>query len=118
MYVLIPLIFIAALTAAGAPSTAAGALAATNPAALVVAGDMVAEGLKPLPEVLEEVKRRYVGEVIASDVKPGKKHENASIVYELRLLTGQGNVVRLRFDAATGAFLGADGRGLAAARRK
>jgi hypothetical protein len=48
----------------------------------------------------------------------GRREERADSVYALRLLTPQGAVLNLRFDAATGAFLEAEGRGLSAARKR
>jgi hypothetical protein len=39
-------------------------------------------------------------------------------VFALRLLTPEGAVLNLRFDAHSGAFLEAEGRGIAAARRQ
>lgn len=77
-----------------------------------------AQSLVPLADILAKVGQRYVGRVIAVDVKRGRKHEQTPVVYELRLLTEQGNVINIRFDAGNGEFLGASGRGLVEARRK
>jgi hypothetical protein len=100
-----------------ASTVAAPCAPAANPRALQ-AEFIAAQGLRPLQEILAEVERRYVGRVISSDVVPGKKHEMAAVAYEIRLLTEKGAVIRLRFDAATGEFLGADGRGLVDAQRR
>lgn len=77
-----------------------------------------AQPLVPLADILDTVGQRYIGRVIAADVKRGRKHERTPVVYELRLLTEHGHVINIRFDAANGEFLGANGRGLVEARRK
>lgn len=81
-----------------------------------IAGAQTAH-VPPLTEILDRVKQRYKGTVIDADVMPRKKQERAEIVYEVRLLTEQGNVIRIRIDADTGAFLGVDGHGFLEALR-
>lgn len=65
----------------------------------------------PLATIVGKVNERYDGKLVDAEVKPAKKHERAAVVYELRLLTPRGAVLKIRVDAATGAFLEIDGRG-------
>lgn len=75
------------------------------------------DGAIPLAAALDRLEARWRGEIISSELVPGRPHERASVVYEFRLLTPEGSLVRIRLDAADGAFLEAEGRGLVAARR-
>jgi uncharacterized membrane protein YkoI len=88
-------------------------LIALAPAAAQPSG----EDLLPLQRIIAIATERYQGEVVAAEVKPGKPHEQAAFVYELRLLTARNNVLRIRIDAGSGAFLEIDGRGQVDARR-
>lgn len=72
----------------------------------------------PLGAVIARAEARFEGRVIGADLVEGRPQENTPEVYALRLLTPQGAVLELRFDARTGAFLLAEGRGIAAARRR
>lgn len=72
----------------------------------------------PLPRVIAAAEARFSGQVIGADLVDGRHEEQTERVYALRLLTPQGAVLSLRFDATTGAFLEAEGRGIAAARRR
>ena len=49
---------------------------------------------------------------------PGERDRGVVLVQELRLLTPDRDVLRIRLDARTGAFLDVAGRGLAKARKK
>jgi uncharacterized membrane protein YkoI len=75
-------------------------------------------GAIPLQTALDRVEDRWRGEVIAAELVPGRPRERAEAVYEIRLLTPEGALLRLRLDASDGAFLEAEGRGLVAARRR
>lgn len=77
-----------------------------------------AQGAIPLAEAVRLAEARFAGEVIAAELVAGRPHERAPLVYALRLLTPEGAVIALRLDAADGAFLEAEGRGLARARRR
>lgn len=72
----------------------------------------------PLAEAVRLAEARFHGDVIAAEVVPGRPHEGAELVHALRLLTPDGAVIALRFDAADGAFLEAEGRGIRGARRR
>ncbi len=69
----------------------------------------------PLPAVLERIAERYVGEVI--DIEVDADDDDDDIVYQVRLLTERGNVIRIEIDAVTGAFLEVDGHGFIEALR-
>ena len=84
---------------------------------LGLAAPAVAEPL-PLGRVIALAEARFAGRVIGADLVDGRREERTRQVYALRLLTPEGALLNLRFDAATGAFLEAEGRGLAAARRR
>lgn len=75
------------------------------------------EGMIDVRTAIDRVLARYVGTVIEAELKRGRPDELTDVVYELRLLTPQGNMLRLRVDAANGDILEVDGRGLTRARR-
>ena len=62
----------------------------------------------PLPQAVEIVQTRYQGRLIGAKLTGPHAHERAlgvALVEELRLLTPQGNVLRIRLDARDGRFL-------------
>lgn len=75
----------------------------------------------PLPRIMEIVTSRYVGSVIDVDIKGQRRREiedeRSGVVYEVRLLTTNGHILRIRVDAYTGAFLEVDGHGFIEALR-
>lgn len=73
--------------------------------------------LLPAATIVERALERFSGEVLDVEEKPPKKDEPADAVYEIKLLSARGDVLKLRFDAMTGAFLEASGEGLMDARR-
>jgi hypothetical protein len=75
-------------------------------------------GPLPLGTIVEQAEARFAGRVIDAGLVAGRRDERTPEVFALRLLTPQGAVLNLRFDAHTGAFLEAEGRGIAAARRR
>jgi uncharacterized membrane protein YkoI len=72
------------------------------------------EKVLPLPEIIAAVGERYFGEVVAAEVVAGN---GPDLYYELRLITPAGNVLRIRIDAFTAAFIEVDGRGLVDAQK-
>ena len=70
--------------------------------------------LLPLQTVLARVDARFDGTVIDADLMQARK---GRVVYEVRLLSRQGNVIRIQLDAATGAFLDIEGHGFIEAQR-
>jgi hypothetical protein len=85
---------------------------------LVALAFPAAGGQLSLGDVVARAEARFEGRVIGAELVDGRREEKTGTVYALRLLTPQGAVLNLRFDAATGAFLEAEGRGLSAARKR
>lgn len=75
----------------------------------------------PLREAASIAHRRFQGRLIAARLKPPKPDERArgvEMVHELKLLTPDRDVLLIRLDAQSGAFLEVAGSGLAEARRR
>ncbi len=90
-----------------------GILAALPAAAVLRAGGLLADdqsrrGLLPLAAILARVNARYDGTVLDADVRGDR---DGRLAYEVRFLSRRGNLLQIRLDAATGAFLGVDGHG-------
>lgn len=78
-------------------------------------------GILPLREAAGIAHRRFQGRLIAARLKPPKPGERArgvELVHELKLLTPRRDVLLIRLDAQSGAFLEVAGSGLAEARRR
>lgn len=74
----------------------------------------------PLHEAAARVTARFRGRLIAAQLRPPTLQERArgvELVHELRLLTPGRDVLLIRMDARTGAFLEVRGAGLTKARR-
>lgn len=68
----------------------------------------VEEGrILPLKEILARAQGAYPGQVIAADLED----EGGMVVYEIKLLTTDGKVTKLHYNAATGELLKARVRG-------
>lgn len=67
----------------------------------------------PLTTVLTAVEREFTGKVIEVELE----RDDGRWIYEVELLTEDGSVLELTYDAATGRFLDGEGRGLDAARK-
>ncbi|ROP84046.1 YpeB-like protein with putative protease inhibitory function [Stella humosa] len=90
-------------------SLLAPALAATLAAApALLADDAPRRGLLPVSAILARVEARFDGTVLDADVRAGR---DGRVVYEVRFLARRGNLLQIRLDAATGAFLDIDGHG-------
>jgi len=76
-----------------------------------------AAGPLSLVQAIELSQQRYAGEVIDAELKSVRGEDDGGGMYEIRLLTGPGNVLRIRIDASDGSFLEVDGHGLVEARR-
>ncbi len=59
---------------------------------------------RPLGEVLAKVKSRYPGEVVNVSLNRG-----ARLVYRVKIINGQGRLLRISVDAATASIIGVDG---------
>ncbi|MFT4102998.1 MAG: hypothetical protein QM674_18590 [Burkholderiaceae bacterium] len=99
----------------------AAALLATGPFAPAHAGDdderaraaVQAGQIQPLQQVLDTVARQWNGEVIAVELD----REDGGWVYEIKLLSPQGAVIKLEYDAQHLTLVKAKGRGAAEARK-
>ena len=56
--------------------------------------------IRPLTQLLAEVEKRYVGQVVDTDLD----REDGRWVYEFKLLPPSGRMFRVELDAATGAL--------------
>jgi hypothetical protein len=72
-------------------------------------GDIV-----PLSRILAAVEAGFEGRLLEVELED----DDGRLVYEIELLTAQSNVIELTYDARTGAFLEAEGRGVEAARKR
>lgn len=68
----------------------------------------------PLSEILERVQGEFDGKLLEVDLEK----EDGRLVYEIELLTPQGNVIEATLDGRTGKLLGVEGRGIEAARKR
>ena len=95
-----------------------------------IAREALSKGIiRPLSELLEKIETIYSGHVLEVELESEDSHdfydshdfgddENGKIlIYEIKLLTPQGNVVKLKFDAKNLKLLIADGRDLDKARK-
>ncbi len=62
-------------------------------------------------------QERYLGELLDVAAVPARSDEPASTVYEVKLLTNDGQIVRIRIKGDDGAFLEAAGHDLVKASR-
>ncbi|GGC75085.1 PepSY domain-containing protein [Vreelandella lutescens] len=83
---------------------------------LSVTSSVVAQAVLSVDEAIAVVQQRYQGELLDIEMKSGRGWENSEQVYELRLLTAQGNVLKIRIAREDGRFLEIDGRGQIEAR--
>ncbi len=75
-----------------------------------------AQSALTVDDAIAVVQQRYEGELLDIEMKSGRGWENSEQVYELRLLTAQGNVLKIRIAREDGRFLEIDGRGQIEAR--
>lgn len=83
--------------------------------------DAPAADFRPLPlrQIVRKVTARYVGRPIAISMHPpldGERDLGAQLVYQVRLLTPDRNLLDIRLDARDGRFLDVAGRGQLKAR--
>lgn len=67
----------------------------------------------PLRDVLSVVEREFRGEMVEVELD----ERRGRLVYEVKLLTPDGSIIELYYDARTKALLKAEGRGVKDARR-
>ena len=63
----------------------------------------------PLEEIMARANAEFPGEVL--DVEFEEEH--GRVIYEIKKITDEGRIVKLKYDAATGALLKTRGRGRA-----
>jgi uncharacterized membrane protein YkoI len=68
----------------------------------------------PLSRILDTVGEQFDGTFVEAELE----EDDGRPVYEIEVLTPQGNVIELTYDAHTGALLETEGRGVEAARRR
>lgn len=85
---------------------------------------MLSGEVRPLTELLARVESLYAGEVIEVEMEEDEtgfrldRNGAPSLLYEIKLLTPQGNLVKLEFDAQTLELLTVDGHDSESARKK
>jgi uncharacterized membrane protein YkoI len=62
----------------------------------------------PLRTVLDKAMAQFPGDLIEAELE--EKH--GRIVYEIKLISPEGNVIKLHYDASDGRLLSAKGRGV------
>ena len=79
----------------------------------------------PLSNILEKVESLYEGSIIEVELeneeykRKGKKEDSISgYIYEIKLLTPQGNLLKLKLDARTAELIKVKGHGEKQARKK
>jgi hypothetical protein len=106
---------VAALALGGAPCDAvAGEPHATTQLQLVQDSQPATISIA---EAMERAQSRFVGQIIEAVLDTGRPHEKTDVVFELRMLTQRGDILKIRVDARDGSILEVDGRGLVDARR-
>ena len=68
----------------------------------------------PLSRILNRLEREFVGQVVEIELE----REEDVIVYEIELLSPNGHVIELYYDARTGVLVGVEGRDIDSARRQ
>ncbi|WP_280547456.1 MULTISPECIES: PepSY domain-containing protein [unclassified Halomonas] len=69
--------------------------------------------LVPLPEILDWLEARYIGQVLEVELE----RDDGQSVYEIEMLGPQGQVVDFAFDAASGELIGMEGVNINGMRR-
>ena len=77
---------------------------------------MQAGKIVPLTEILEQIETEFHGQVIGVRLET-EEDSKEEFVYKIELLTPQGHLLKLLFDARTGDMFGIGGRGINAARK-
>ncbi len=87
-----------------------------------VAREALSKGLiRPLSELLEKIEAMYSGQILEVELESDDDYNDENgemLIYEIKLLTPQGNVVKLKFDAKNLELLVTDGWDLDKAKKK
>ena len=62
----------------------------------------------PLKTILDKATERFPGDLIEAELE----EEHGRMVYELKLISPEGNVMKLIFDARDGSLISAKGKGV------
>ncbi len=87
-----------------------------------VAREALSKGLiRPLSELLEKIESMYSGHILEVELESEDDYNDEDgeiLIYEIKFLTLQGNVVKLKFDAKNLELLVTDGWDLDKAKKK
>ncbi len=72
----------------------------------------------PLRTMLDEVESRYSGDILEVELDDDKEDGRRIWTYKIKLISPDGNVIKLRIDAKTKEILAIKGRGAEKARKK
>lgn len=70
-----------------------------------------------LGRILARVRAAYAGRVLEAELERGRGGGTAPWIYHVKLLTPQGNVIKLMLNAKTAIILAVKGRGAEAAKK-
>jgi uncharacterized membrane protein YkoI len=89
-----------------------GGLMCTAPVAADQDPDITAsmEGVAPLRNLLAQVHAAYPGQVLEVELEWEKNGRNELWIYEVKLLTQRGSVLKLEYDAVSLELLGLEGK--------
>ncbi len=74
--------------------------------------------VRPLTEILEKLDKLYHGDVLDVELEDEEYEGTRTLVYEIKLLTPEGNLIKLYFDAKSLALINAAGHDVEGARKK
>ena len=72
----------------------------------------------PLRTMLDEVESRFMGDILEVELDEDKDKGRRIWTYEIKLISPDGNVIKLKIDAKTKEILEIKGRGAEKARKK
>lgn len=73
--------------------------------------------VRPLPEVLKKLDTLYRGDVLDVELEDEEYGDKTRLVYEIKMLTRDGNMLKLYFDAKTLALIDSYGHDIESAKR-
>ncbi len=71
-----------------------------------------------LDRILARVRAAYAGRVLEAELEQGRGDGAVPWVYQVKMLTPQGHVIKLRLNAKTAIILAVKGRGAEAAKKQ
>ena len=74
--------------------------------------------VRPLEDVLEKLETLYRGNVLDVELEDEEVGDQTKLVYEIKLLTPEGHILKLYFDAKSLALISADGHDIEASRKR